>query len=67
MIGWIVRILLVFAGVIASWFIAHDALNFGIVQMIVAIIVFVLFILIAAFLPTFKNWIEDRVKKSKKS
>lgn len=40
MLGWSMRMLLVVAGSIASWFVARDALNFNIIQqMVVALCV----------------------------
>lgn len=51
MLGWIVRVLLVLAGLIASIFVTRDALNFDIVQMIVAVLLFTTIIAIAAFWP----------------
>lgn len=49
MLGWILRILLVVAGSISSWFVARDALNFTIIQMVVAVILFTLAVMIIAF------------------
>ena len=34
MVSWIVRALLVVAGAITSWFVASDAPNFGVIQMV---------------------------------
>lgn len=56
MIEWIVRILFVLAGFIASLFVTRDALNFPVVQMIIAIILFTLLVAIIAFWPVIKNW-----------
>src|ERR671918_60108 len=36
MIGWIVRMTLSIAGVITGWFVAREATNFGLIQMVVA-------------------------------
>ncbi len=43
--AWLIRIILIPAGFIASWFVAKDAPNFGAVQTMVAIFL-VVFILV---------------------
>jgi hypothetical protein len=47
----IARILLLLAAPIAALFVARDALNFGVVQMIVATILFTSMVAAAAFWP----------------
>ncbi len=51
MFSWIARALLILAGIVASWFWAKDALNFGVIQMIVAVLLFMLVIFVLAFWP----------------
>lgn len=63
--GLIIRILVVFAGFIASWFVARDALNFEIVQMVVVVILFTIAVAIGAFWPILKNFFKKTVKKRK--
>jgi hypothetical protein len=41
MITWLIRIILVPAGVIAGWFVGKDQPNFGLVQSIIALFVIV--------------------------
>ncbi|HHF7349791.1 TPA: hypothetical protein ACPSKE_003006 [Legionella feeleii] len=65
MLGWLVRILLVVAGFITSWFVARDALNFDIVQMVVAIFLFTIVVAIAAFWDLLVSWFRHRDKKPK--
>lgn len=48
MLAWIVRILLILAAPIAALLVPHDALNFGIVQTFVAMILMVTFVGLAA-------------------
>jgi len=62
MIGWVARLLLVIAGYIASYFVARDALHFDIVQMVVAMLLFTIFVFIIAFWPTVKGWIKRIIK-----
>ncbi len=67
MLGWIVRILLVIAGFITSFFIAYDALNFEIIKMVVAILIFTVTVMIAAFWPMLKKAYMQKRNKNKKS
>ena len=48
MLAWIVRCLLLVAAPIAALFVSRDALNFGIVEMLVAIILMVGVVLAAS-------------------
>jgi hypothetical protein len=50
-VAWIVRILLLVATPIAAWFVARDATNFSIVQMLVSILLLVGFVGALAFWP----------------
>lgn len=59
MLGWLARLFLIVGGVIASWFVSQDANNFEVVQMVIAIFLFVIVAVIAAFWP----WIARRFKK----
>lgn len=60
---WIVRGLLVISGSIASWFVASDALNFAVVQMVIAVLLFTALVAIAAFWPSLKSWFK-RIRKN---
>ncbi len=48
---WLVRLLLLLAAPLAAWLVARDSINFGLAQMIVAMLLFVAFIALAAFWP----------------
>jgi hypothetical protein len=48
MIAWLIRIILIPAGVIAGWFVARDAPNFGIVQAMVALFLIVFVVAVIA-------------------
>jgi hypothetical protein len=58
MVGWIARILLILAGFITSLFVTRDALNFNIIQMVVAVSLFTFAIAIAAFWTMLIDWIK---------
>ncbi|MCL9685049.1 hypothetical protein [Legionella maioricensis] len=64
MIGWLVRIFMVIAGSITSWFVAHDSLKFNIIQMVIAILLITLVLFIAAFWQSFWYWIKRIRKRS---
>jgi ABC-type uncharacterized transport system permease subunit len=55
MINWIVRILLLLAGVITSWFATPDSANFSLVQAGVAIVLLAFFVSAAVFLPSLRR------------
>jgi hypothetical protein len=48
MLGWIVRILFILAAPIAALLVSRDALNFSLVQTLVAIVLIVAFVGLAA-------------------
>lgn len=57
---WLMRPLLLLAAVIAGWFVAEDATNFRLVQMVVAILLITLAVALAAFWETVVDWWRDR-------
>ena len=66
MLGWVARGLLIAAGFLASWFVARDAPQFGLVQMAVALLLLVLVVWVLAFWP--ERWTQklsrvDRVRR----
>ena len=52
MIGWIVRLLMIAAGAGTSSVVARDAVNFGVVQMMVALLLLTLIVAVLAFWPS---------------
>lgn len=61
--GWVVRILMVVAGFITSFFISRDELKFDIIQMVVAVLLFTFLVAIIAFWPMLKVWFKRIAKK----
>lgn len=51
MLSWLVRLLLIVSGVIAECFVARDALNFVVIQGVIALILGVLIVFVLAFWP----------------
>jgi hypothetical protein len=47
-LNWLLRLILIPSGVIASWFVAKDAPNFGIVQATVALFLIVFVVAVIA-------------------
>ena len=52
MLGWIVRGALILAGLITSWFVSKDAVNFTVIQMTVTVLLIIAIVLAAAFWPS---------------
>jgi len=61
--GWIAGAFLVVAGVITSLFLNRDALNFQIVQMVVAVLLFTVLMIFIACLPALRRWFKNRKDK----
>jgi hypothetical protein len=51
MIGWIVRLLMIAACAVTSWVAARDAVKFGDVQMMVALLLLTLIVAVLALWP----------------
>lgn len=60
MLSWIARILMVLAGIVASWFVVRDAANFSIIQMTIALLLLTLCAALAAFWSSLWAWFKDR-------
>ena len=59
MISWIVRIVMVIASVITAWFVARDAANFEIIQMVVSLLLITFLLAVAAFWPYLVAWFDN--------
>jgi hypothetical protein len=62
-VGWVARGLLIVAGFVTSWFVAKDAPQFGIVQMVVGLLLLALVVCVLAFWPERWTHILNRVDK----
>ncbi|HEV2566570.1 MAG TPA: hypothetical protein VGU19_15970 [Microvirga sp.] len=65
MVSWIVRALLVVAGAITSWFVAGDAPNFSVIQMVVALLLLTFTVAVIAFWPSRWTHALDRHQRSR--
>jgi hypothetical protein len=63
MFGWIVRLFLIVVGFVASLFVARDAPQFGLVQMVVGLFFAVLVVAVLAFWPERWTHILNRLRK----
>lgn len=66
MLGWIARVLIVFAGFITSWFVARDALNFNFIQMVVGVFMFTFMVMIVSFWPILQKHFQKIINWFKK-
>lgn len=57
---WLIRPLLLLAAVIAGWFVAEDAANFGVIQMVVAVILIAVLVAFAALWEAMIDWWRQR-------
>jgi type II secretory pathway component PulJ len=64
-IGWAVRMLLIAAGGVTSWFVAKDAPGFGVIQMMVATLLLALVVSVIAFWPQRWTHVLNRLHKSR--
>jgi hypothetical protein len=59
-LNWLIRPIFLLAAVIAGWFVAEDAANFGIVQMVIAILLITALVALAAFWESVLEWMKER-------
>jgi hypothetical protein len=64
-IGWVARGLQIVAGFVASWFVAKDAPQFGLMQVAVALILFVFVLWVLAFWPERWTHVLNRLHKTR--
>jgi hypothetical protein len=65
-LGWLARGLLIITGFVASWFVARDAPQFGLVQMAVALLLLVFVVWVLAFWPERWTQILSRVDRARR-
>ena len=63
MIKWLVRPIMIVAAVIAGWFVARDAVNFSIIQMVVVLLLVAALAATAAILETLADRANDNNKR----
>lgn len=60
MLNWLIRPIMFVAAIIAGWFVAEDAANFGVVQLVISVLLVTLLVAIAAFWETVADWVRNR-------
>ena len=60
MLRWMIRLIMVVAAVIAAWFVACDAANLSIVQVVVALVLITALVSLAALRETLVERLKDR-------
>jgi len=54
--GWVVRILIVFAGVIAAWFVSRDDLRFSTVQFVILLMLLLIACVVGFYFPKIRDF-----------
>ncbi|WP_342643951.1 hypothetical protein [Rhodoligotrophos ferricapiens] len=65
MISWLLRPILALSGVVAALLVARDALNFGVIQVMISLVLITALVGAAAFWPQrWTDWIFGRIRKT---
>jgi hypothetical protein len=65
MVNLLLRPIMFLAAIIAGWFVASDAVNFNVIQMVVALFLITIVVAIAAFWETLSDWVNAKRQKLK--
>lgn len=60
MLNWLIRPIMFVAAIIAGWFVAEDAANFGVVQLVISVLLVTLLVAIAAFWESIRDWFRPK-------
>jgi hypothetical protein len=60
----LLRPIMFLAAIIAGWFVASDAVNFTIIQMVVSLFLIAIIVAIAAFWETLSDWYASKKLKN---
>jgi len=63
MIGWLVRILLLAAGVVAGWFVPRDELGYAVIQFVVVLLTILAISVATIYLPALLGRRKDQADK----
>jgi hypothetical protein len=64
MLNLLLRPVMFLAAIIAGWFVARDAVNFTVIQMVVALFLITVIVAVAAFWETLSDWISNKKIKN---
>ncbi|MGE0025190.1 MAG: hypothetical protein AB7S70_16340 [Hyphomicrobium sp.] len=59
-LSWLLRPILFLAAIIAGWFVAEDAANFSVVQMVIAVFLITAAVVVAAFWEALAEKLRER-------
>jgi hypothetical protein len=59
-ISWLLKPVMATAAFIATWFVAEDSANFGVVQMAVAVLLMTSFVALITFWQSIFSWLKPR-------
>lgn len=62
MLNWFLRPVIIAAAAIAAWFVARDAVNFTLIETVVALLLVTGLVAVAALWETFSDWRSGRKK-----
>lgn len=62
MVNLLLRPVMFLAAAITGWFVAQDAVNFDVIQMVVSLFLITIIVAIAAFWETISNWFTRKTK-----
>jgi hypothetical protein len=60
MVNLLLRPVMFLAAIIASWFVARDAVNFSVIEMVVALFLITIIVAIGAFWETISGWFSGK-------
>jgi hypothetical protein len=60
MLNWLIRPIMFVAAIIAGWFVAEDAANFGVVQLVISVLLVTLLVAFAAFWESIRDWFRPK-------
>ncbi len=63
MLNWLIRPIMLVAAVITGWFVAEDAANFGVIQLVISVLLVTLIVAIAAFWESIADWLGWKPKQ----
>lgn len=65
MVNLLLRPVMFLAAAIAGWFVAEDAVNFDVIQMVVALFLITVIVAVAAFWETLSDWFTSKNSRPK--
>lgn len=64
MVNLLLRPVMFLAAIVTGWFVAEDAVNFNVIEMVVALFLITIIVAVAAFWETLSDWVMNRKVKN---